>query len=53
VDEQLGKVILNQPDQRKLLLNLCPVCRKGKLETVAIFDQRGPSAHWQRKLKTA
>lgn len=30
----------------KSLLRICPCCKKGTLQTVEVFDKRGPPAHW-------
>jgi hypothetical protein len=45
VDTQIGKVelIAKPPLKHKV----CPVCKKGKLETIYRFDQRGPPKHWR------
>jgi hypothetical protein len=49
VDCQLGK--LTMTNLVKITLHrVCPVCGKGQLETVAVFDKRGPPLHWLRKI---
>ena len=45
VDEQLGEV--NLPKPTPTLHRICPACKKGVLETVYSFDQRGPPANWR------
>lgn len=51
-DDQLGELKLPTPTQEcKPLLNTCPHCRKGKLQTVAVFDRRGPPTHWMKRLR--
>ncbi|WP_339839449.1 IS91 family transposase [uncultured Maribacter sp.] len=30
---------------------ICPMCKKGKLVTLMVFDSRGPPKHWLRKLE--
>jgi hypothetical protein len=41
VDQQLGAVTV--PDRSQVPQHrICPVCRKGKLQTIMVFDQRGP-----------
>ena len=45
IDEQLGEVI--QPKSTPTLHRICPACKKGVLETVYSFDQRGPPADWR------
>lgn len=35
----------------ELLHRKCPSCKKGILETVLLFDQRGPPKEWLKKLK--
>jgi ABC-type uncharacterized transport system permease subunit len=45
VDTQIGKVeLIAKPPLKH---NLCPVCQKGKLETIYRFDQRSPPKHWR------
>lgn len=34
-----------------LLHRKCPTCKKGRLQTVLMFDQRGPPKLWYEKLK--
>jgi hypothetical protein len=48
-DGQLGRLRARKkvPAQHRV----CPTCKKGHLETVAVFDQRGPPTHWLKKLK--
>ena len=35
-----------------LLHRKCPSCKKGTLQTVLLFDQRGPPTAWLKKLNT-
>ena len=51
-DDQLGELKLLNPDvEHKPMLNTCPHCRKGKLQTVAVFDKRGPPPHWMDRIR--
>lgn len=50
VDQQRGSIILDmQPEPR--LHRMCPECKKGKMQTIVAFDQRGPPSHWWLKLQ--
>jgi len=49
IDNQIGRVQVAQ--KVPSLHRICPTCRKGALETVAVFDQRGPPKHWKKLLK--
>jgi len=49
VDEQLGPIILDV--QPILAYRMCPDCKKGKMQTILAFDQRGPPSHWRLKLQ--
>lgn len=51
VDAQLGAIV-SLERQPKALYRLCPKCRKGSLETILCFDQRGPPKDWLKKLQT-
>lgn len=51
VDAQLGALIILQGNRKKTMLNVCPICRKGRLETIAVFGQRGPPTSWLEVLK--
>lgn len=42
VDAQLGVLPIRKIEEKKTMVNMCPYCRKGRLETIAVFDQRGP-----------
>jgi len=49
IDLVLGEVVVAQ---RTIHMNrLCPACKKGKLETVYFFDQRGPPADWKKLIE--
>ncbi len=51
LQEQLGKPIEVKP---KLSLHLlCPKCKKGHLETVLVFDSRGPPKYWLEQLNAS
>ena len=50
IDDQLGSVTIDLTKKKSSMLNLCPYCRKGQLETVAVFDQRGPPGYWKKRL---
>lgn len=45
IDQTLGEVVLESP---KGLHRICPVCKKGILETIYSFDQRGPPTDWKK-----
>ncbi|MCP4474486.1 MAG: IS91 family transposase, partial [Gammaproteobacteria bacterium] len=45
IDAQLGPVHMAERTS-PILHRLCPVCKKGILQTIAVFDGRGPPAHW-------
>lgn len=49
IDLVLGKVVIQntKPSSHRL----CPVCKKGKLETVYLFDQRGPPDDWKKLIE--
>jgi hypothetical protein len=49
--DQTGEVIVEVPEKTSCI-KTCPICEKGKLITVEMFDERGPPGHWLRKLKT-
>lgn len=49
-DSQLGAIRVKTA-QEPLLHRKCPVCKKGNLETLVCFDNRGPPEHWLIKLK--
>lgn len=53
IDAQLGKLEWPTNKAFSTYLRLCPTCQKGKLHTVAVFDQRGPPKHWLTKIKAA
>ena len=48
-DRQLGSLRVEKGPHTQN--RMCPTCKKGRLETVAVFDQRGPPVHWLKKLK--
>jgi hypothetical protein len=45
--EKIEPVKTEQP----LLHRRCPVCKKGRLHTILLFDARGPPANWRVLLK--
>jgi len=49
-DSQLGAIVI-KPAPEPLLHRKCPACKKGDLETLVCFDNRGPPEHWLTKLK--
>jgi hypothetical protein len=51
VDDQIGKLEILIIGSIGTCLAICPTCKKGKLQTVAVFDQRGPPLHWLKKLQ--
>lgn len=54
LQEQLGKPPIAK--EKKMLHLLCPRCKKGRLETIIVFDSRGPPAYWieqQKRLRKA
>jgi hypothetical protein len=52
IDNQIGKLDIIVIELTGTCLGICPTCRKGRLQTVAVFDQRGPPNHWLKKLQT-
>jgi hypothetical protein len=44
------KIEINKTRQ-PLLHRRCPICKKGKLRTILLFDGRGPPADWRELLK--
>jgi hypothetical protein len=48
--DQTGEVTVEVPEKASCI-KTCPVCKKGKLITVEMFDEKGPSGDWLRKLK--
>ena len=52
IDAQIGKLEILILAFAGPYLGICPTCRKGRLQTVAVFDQRGPPNHWLKKLQT-
>lgn len=38
--------------KQPLLHRRCPICKKGKLHTILLFDGRGPPTNWRELLKT-
>ena len=50
LQDELGVPQTGQ-DPEPLHHNRCPVCKKGKLLTIATFDNRGPPTHWSEKLR--
>jgi len=51
IDDQIGKLEIVVIELASTCLGICPTCKKGRLQTVAVFDQRGPPNHWLNKLK--
>lgn len=49
-DSQIGVASVAEKAPPSLHL-LCPICKKGTLETVCYFDQRGPPKQWIEALK--
>ena len=45
IDLELGAVVVQSA---KPIERLCPACKKGKLETVCCFDQKGPPLDWKK-----
>jgi len=50
IDEQLGPLILPNIE-KKVMLRICPHCKKGTLVTISVFDERGPPTQWISLLK--
>lgn len=50
LQEALGRPEL--PEREKIKHRICPVCRKGKLVTLAIIRPRGPPVFFSRALKS-
>ena len=52
IDAQLGAVAV--PERTSPIPHrLCPVCKKGTLQTIALFDGRGPPKHWLYLLRSS
>jgi hypothetical protein len=52
IDSQLGKLVIKAKEEvSNSSHRICPVCKKGVLETVFMFDQRGPPTGWIMLLK--
>jgi predicted glycoside hydrolase/deacetylase ChbG (UPF0249 family) len=51
IEKQIGAVFTSQKVVEKPLHRVCPVCKKGRLETVLVFDNRGPPKHWVNRLR--
>ena len=51
IDNQIGELEIFIIGSVGIFLAICPACKKGKLQTVAVFDQRGPPLHWLKKLQ--
>lgn len=51
IDGQIGKLEIVVVEPAGTCLGICPSCKKGRLQTVAVFDQRGPPNHWLKKLQ--
>jgi len=49
LQEQLGKPPIAK--EKKMLHLVCPRCKKGHLETIIVFDSRGPPAYWMEQQK--
>nr|WP_175402840.1 transposase [Mangrovivirga cuniculi] len=49
IDQQIGAIVI-QELQENTCHKICPVCKVGRLVTVAVFDGRGPLRHWKRLL---
>jgi len=39
-------------EKTPLMHRRCPTCKKGTLETVLLFNERGPPKNWNQLLKT-
>jgi hypothetical protein len=52
IDAQIGQLEILILAFAGPYLGVCPTCRKGRLQTVAVFDQRGPPNHWLKKIQT-
>ena len=50
--ELAGKKIVPTTSKKPLMHRLCPICKKGRLQTVMLFNDRGPPANWRALLKT-
>lgn len=48
--DQTGEVTVEVPEKASCI-RTCPACKKGKLITVEVFDERGPPSNWRKKLK--
>jgi hypothetical protein len=52
IDVQIGKLEIVVIEFGGTCLGICPTCKKGRLQTVAVFGQRGPPMHWLNQLKS-
>lgn len=43
--------LLKHPKTTEMVHRKCPSCKKGVLQTVLLFDQRGPPKEWLKKIK--
>jgi len=51
IDAQIGQLEIMVIELTGTCLGICPTCKKGRLQTVAVFDQRGPPNHWLKKIQ--
>lgn len=50
IKAQVGDIVPNAA-REPIRHGICPVCKKGKLVTLTVFDSRGPPRHWLEKLE--
>jgi hypothetical protein len=50
IDQQIGG-LTPMADKTPSAHRICPACKKGALQTVCTFDQRGPPKHWMDQMK--
>ena len=48
--EQTGEITL-ETSETEIFFKVCPVCKKGKLRTIVVFDKRGPPPAWATRIK--
>lgn len=50
IQRQLGRPKV-KVKKEPLLHKICPICKKGQLETVCMFKERGPPRRWRKRFK--
>lgn len=50
IEPQIGAAQAEK-NEKRLLHRCCPYCKEGTMETVLVFDERGPPKYWLKKIK--